>query len=225
MSEEFADQPIIPYIEPVGLSEPKVNDNLLKVIRDQVTRDGIDEKRISQVPGNKEDPKDVMEDAISTIYNDVNDFYAWYFNSDDDRTIWLGQKASQNFRITGNGDIQPIKWYSDVPAKIRDAVKPVVLDNLEAMREVGEIPDGQDTPSLDQIITDNLSKYIRNWAAWYYDRHEIEVVDDYFEILSMYENIYIDDDGYEATLSNLQDNAQYDGVTDVPFYGEPLDIE
>lgn len=176
--------------------------NLEKAIRAQVTKDGI--KADSILPGQTE--SEVLNDAVTTIYHDVSEFYSWYFNPDDDRSWFL--KDQKNVEI---------------PPWLRDAVKPVVDDNLDAMREVGEIPKSKDTPTLSDEITDALSRYILNWQDWFYDRKREEAIDNYFEQKSFYDDIYIDSP--YGTEDNILDDNQFDGIGDVPYLSKELGLE
>lgn len=186
----------IPSVDPELGS---IEETLLEAIRAQVKKDGIDPKSIQE--GQIE--QQVYDDAVAQIYFDVTGFYDWYFNPDDDRPSFL---INQDKVV--------------IPSGLRDAVKPVVDDNLEAMREVNEIPTGLDTEGLNDIVTDALSRYILNWEKWYYDRKKEEEIDNYFEQKSFYDEIYIYSD--YGQLSNLLDEEQYDGISDVPWIGEPL---
>ncbi len=177
-------------------------DNLQEVINQVVKRDGIKEDSI--LPGELEG--DVFLDAVSDIYTDVSEFYAWWFNPDDDRSVFIAhQKLVQ------------------IPGFIKDAVNPVVLDNLDAMREVGEIPLGSDNDSLGDVITDGLSRYIVNWQSWYYDRKRDQAIDDYFELKSVYEDTYLDGD--YGGLNNILDDGQYDGISDIPYLSKELNLD
>lgn len=186
-----------------------------KTLRDQielqVKKDGVKEDAIQPY----ETKQEFTQRAIDQIYSDVTEFYSWYFNPEDDRTIWVGDKATQNKDIYD----KPIPYKNELPKKLREAVKEVVLDNLDAMREADEIPAGQDTTSLEDTVTDNLTRYIVNWTSWYYDRKMLEDIENYFEQKDFYDSIY-DEDNYGA-LGNIIDNSQFDGVTDVPYIAEP----
>lgn len=197
-----------PFVDPfVGDNEPPesdasegdIRDNLKEVIQAQVNKDGIKKEFI--LPDELE--MDVNTDAVAQIYYDVADFYEWYWNKSDDRFFFL-QSQKQ----------------SAIPSKILDAVKPVVEDNLDAMREVNEIPAGQDTDGLADRISNALSRYIVNWEDWYYERKKEQDLDAYFEQKSFYDDIYRESD-YGA-LTNLLDSEQYDGVSDVPYYSEDI---
>lgn len=184
---------------------------IIKVVK----ADGIRPDSIQE--GQTEDQ--VFEDAVSQIYYDVSEFYDWYFDPEDDRSFFLKTLVSEgNLSNSGSGLGQ--NDVKDIPSWLTDAVKPVVDDNLDAMREVDEIPEGQDTEGLDDEITDALSKYILNWQDWYYDRKEEEEIDSYFEQKSFYDDIYLDDD--YGDLGNLLDDGQFDGVSDVPYIGEEV---
>lgn len=174
---------------------------LEEAIRAQVKKDGIKPESIQE--GQTE--ADVLEDAVATIYHDVSEFYAWYFNPDDDRNFILKEQKKV-----------------DIPPDLRSVVKSVVDDNLDAMREVDEIPTGQDVPGLDDIITDSLSRYIINWQDWFYDRKREEAIDNYFEQKSFYDDIYREDD--YGQLSNLLDENQFDGLSDIPYLTDELNL-
>lgn len=191
--------------DPTGIWE-----TLRNLIEKQVKKDGIKEESI--LPYETKD--EVLQRAIDTILYDVIEFYGWYFNPDDNRIIWIGEKASQNKDI--NGKI--ISFIDEKPENLREAVEATVKDNLEAMRAADEIPAGQDTPSLEGTITDSLTKYIVNWQSWFYDRKMIDDIDNYFEQLDFHNEIYLDED--YGLLSNLIDNSQFDGVSDVPHIAE-----
>lgn len=194
----MADEIVLPNEQPDVPEPNSIWSRLEEVIRAQVKKDGIKPESIQT----GETEAQVFENAVSTIYHDVAEFYAWYFNPDDDRSYTLANQK----RV-------------DIPPGLRDAVKPVVDDNLDAMREVGEIPAGQDTDGLSDQITDSLSRYILNWQDWYYDRKREEDIDGYFETKSFYDDIYLDGD--YGGLTNLLDDNQYDGITDVPYIAEP----
>lgn len=179
------------------LEKGSIWDNLKLAITAQVKRDGILGDAIQ--PGETEES--VTERAISQIYYDVADFYEWYFNPDDDRSFTVDRLKKEK-----------------VPAELISAVAPVVSDGLDAMREVDEIPAGIDVPGLEEHITDTLARYILNWQDWFYLQKEEEDIDNYYEIASFYDEIYNQDE-YGA-LSNLIDDEQYDGVTDVPYIAE-----
>jgi hypothetical protein len=192
--------PDLPKTEP---EDNSIWGKLRAAITSQVQKDGIlpDSIQIG------EDEAGVEDEAINQIYYDVAEFYYWYFNKDDDRTYYLGIQ-------------KPV----DIPDSLREAVAPVVKDNLDSMREVGEIPTGQDADGLEQRATDSLSRYILNWQDWWYSQKMEEDVDDYYEQAGFYDSIYLDDDyGDYGDLGNLLDNNTYDGVTDVPWIGEPVE--
>lgn len=175
---------------------------LLDDIQAQVKKDGIKPESIQL--GQIE--SEVLDDAITFIYHDVAEFYDWYFNPDDDRTFFLVHQEGV-----------------DIPPALRDDVKAVVDENLDAMREVDEIPVGQDVVGLDDIITDALSRYILNWEGWFYDRKRNEDIENYFEQKSLHDDIYIESD--YGDYSNLPDDGQFDGVTDIPYLSKELGLE
>lgn len=192
-----------PYIGP-GFDEDEeeaveegIWQDLRNAIATQVKNDGITKSRLSA----GQNPAYVAEDAVEQIFYDVAEFYSWYFNPDDDRKIFqLTQKTGAS-------------------STLKRAVAPTVADNLEAMKEVGEIPDDQDPELLQDMITDALVDYILNWEDWYYDRMEDELVDDYFYQKEMYDSIYLESD--YGDYSNIDgDDEQYDGYSGVPFIGE-----
>lgn len=184
----------VPEVEP---EEGSIWEDLKEIITKQVKKDGIDPESILLGQTKSE----VFGDAVSQVYHDVAEFYHWYFNKEDDRAWFLGQQ-----------DIS-VK----VPTGLRTAVARVVEENLDGMREVDEIPQGQDVDGLDEILTASLSKYIVNWQDWYYERKKEEELDSYFEQMSFYEEIR--EDGY-TDLTNIVDDSQFDGYSDVPYYSE-----
>lgn len=173
----------------VTTSEGTIWDGLKKAIMRQVKADGIKESVLQ--PG--ETKQAVFEDAVENIYNDVAEFYYWYFVKDDDRRVFtLTQKQSA------------------IPTWLKSAVEPVVKDNLEAMRFSGEIPADRDIPSLEPQVVDYLSRYIVNWQDWYYDRKENEYLDDHYYLIDTYRDIYLETD--YGNLTNLSD---YDSVEEM----------
>lgn len=183
MSDLFSFQVAINE-EPTGIWEA-----LKKAIARQIKADGIKESQI--LPGETE--QTVFEDALENVYYDVANFYYWIFNKTDDRRIYtLSQKDSA------------------IPTWIRNAVTPTVKDNLDEMRAVGEIPADRDTPELENIIVDTLSRYIVNWEDWYYDRKEDEAQEDYLANIGFYQDIYIDSD--YGDLTNISNDEEADFV-------------
>lgn len=175
--------------------------DLEKAIRAQVKKNGIKADSIQE--GQTE--AQVFEDAVAVIYHDVSEFYAWYFNPDDDRSyVLINQKSVA------------------VPPELSKAVKPVVDDNLDAMREVDEIPAGKDSVNLDIDITSALSQYIVDWQDWFYDRKREEDIGNYFEQKSFYDDTYLEDD--YGQLTNLLDDNQFDGISDVPYLTDELNL-
>lgn len=209
---------IYPFVDPfVGDNEPvdevKEPDSYSKLhfeVEKMVKKDGIDPKIILPY----ENKQEVIDRAVDTIVDDIVNFYAWYF-SDDDRTIWLGDRAKDNLTVDGH----PIPWHDQMPESLRKAVEPIVSGLLDEMRDIGDIPEGKDGPELEKIITDNLTKYSANWQAWFYDRKMLEDIDDYFEQADMYDDIYLDDK--YGDLTNVLDENQFDRYTDVPYIAEP----
>ena len=207
----------IPFVDPFqGKNEPveEVEDpesykKLRFEIEKMVKKDGIDPKIILPY----ENKEDVMNRAVDTILDDIVNFYAWYF-SDDDRTIWIGSRAKDNQDINGH----PIPWHDQMPESLRKAVEPVVKGLLDEMRDIGDIPEGKDTPDLGKIVTDNLSKYASNWHSWFYDRKMLEDIDDYFEQADFYDEIYLDSD--YGSLTNYLNEDEFDRISDVPYIGE-----
>lgn len=207
----------IPFLDPfTGKNEPveevKEPDNYDKLrfeIEKIVKKDGLDPKIVLPY----ENKQEVMDRAVDTILDDIVNFYAWYF-SDDDRTIWIGSRAANNQDINGN----PIPWHDSMPESLRKTVEPIVDTILEEMREIGDIPDGKDTPDLPKTATDNLSKYASNWQSWFYDRKMLEDIEDYFEQASVYDEMYLEDE--YGTITNYLNEDEFDGITDVPYIGE-----
>lgn len=160
-------------------------DTLKRAVEKQIKADKI--KPSSIQPGETE--RTVFEDAVENVYYDVSAFYYWIFEKDDERRIFtLNQKPSA------------------VPTWLRNAVEPVVQDNLEAMREVGEIPADRDNQGLEEFLVNTLSRYIVNWEDWYYDRKEQEAYEGYLELISMYRDVYIDTDyGNLTNVTNIED--------------------
>lgn len=211
----FVDTP--PFVDPFAEADelieidPEKNtiwDKLLEIVIKQVKKDGINEDAI--LPEQIE--SEVFGDAVSHIYHDVTEFYAWYFNKDDDRSFFLKSQKP-----------------SDTDASLEDAVRAVVDDNLDAMREVGEIPAGLDVDGLDDTLVSALSRYVVNWQDWYYDRKKEEEIDNYFDQASFYDEIYIDGNNDDGTsygdLSNILDTNQFDRVSDVPYLSKELETE
>lgn len=202
-------EPVNEEDQPKGAISQDLIDKLRFEIEKIVKKDGLDPKII--LPYETKD--EVVNRAVDTILDDILNFYAWYF-SDDDRTIWIGSRAKDNQDI--NGD--PIPWHDSYPETLRKAIDPIVTGLLGEMRDIGDIPDGQDTPDLPKTVTDNLSKYASNWQSWFYDRKILEDIEDYFEQASVYDEIYNEDD--YGTLSNILNDDEFDGVSDVPYIGE-----
>lgn len=207
----------IPFLDPFTeknepveeVKDPDNYDKLRFEIEKMVKKDGLDEKII--LPYENKD--EVMDRAVDTILDDIVNFYAWYF-SDDDRTIWIGDRAKDNQDINGH----PIPWHDQMPEGLRKAAEPIVKGLLDEMREIGDIPDGKDTPDLPKTVTDNLSKYASNWHSWFYDRKMLEDIEDYFEQASIYDEMYLEDE-YGA-ITNYLNEDEFDGITDVPYIGE-----
>lgn len=175
--------------------------NLEKVIRAQVKKDGI--KGDSIQPGQTE--AQVFEDAVAIIYYDIAELYGWYFNPDDDRSYVIKDQKTVV-----------------VPPEVEKAVRAVVDDNLDAMREVDEIPKGKDVEGLNVDITKALSQYIVNWQDWFYDRKREEDIDNYFEEKSFYDDIYLESD--YGNEDNVLDANQFDGISDVPYLTKELNL-
>lgn len=188
-----------PYLEPMS-EEKSIWSNLQNAVEKQVKSDGI--KKDSIQPGQLE--SDVSDYAVAEIYHDVAEFYNWYFDHDDDRYRFLRFQKS-----------------SGVPSWLKDAVKPVVDENLDAMRKADEIPPGEDVHDLSDHLTDALSRYIINWQDWFYDRKREEELDDYFEQKSFNDDIYYDSD--YGDLTNIVDPDGYDGISDVPYLTKEMD--
>lgn len=200
LDTEFPDKGLTAYWDTTPLlsltasPRPSIWDTLREVIEKQVKKDGIRKDSIQ----NYEIESDVIEDAVENIYHDVAEFYAWYFNPDDDRSIFTKSQKPVNV----------------LPGLVA-AVSPVVDSNLDAMRDVNEIPTGLDGPNLDEQLDASLSRYITNWQDWYYDRKERDAIEGYFELMATHEAVYLD--GEYGDLTNILDGNQYDGVTDVPY--------
>lgn len=207
----------IPFLDPFKgdnepieeVAEPKGYDKLRFEIKKMVKKDGLDEKIILPY----ENKEEVMTRAVDTIFDDIVNFYAWYF-SDDDRTIWIGSRAADNQDINGN----PIPWHEAFSESLKNATEPIVEGLLEEMREIGDIPDGKDTPDLSSTVTNNLSKYASNWHSWFYDRKMLEDIEDYFEQASVYDEMYLEDEYGDQT--NTLNEDEFDGISDVPYIGE-----
>lgn len=183
-------------IEAEGDQEPvegSIWDNLKDAIRKVVKQHGIKDEAV--LPGQTK--LGVLEDAIEDIYHDVANPYYWYFNSDDDRANFLTYQKRVN-----------------IPLALSETVEKTVQDNLKEMRLVGQIPAGEDGDSLDNIMTDDLSRYILNWEDWYYDRKIDDDIEDYREGQSSYEDIYINSD--YGDLSNLLNTEVWDDLDNEP---------
>lgn len=208
----YDESPLLSFavpVDPVPIdTNPQPNsiwETLLDAVKKVVSKDGIDPKFILE----GETESDIFDGVVSQVYHDVAEFYYWYFSSptDDDRAYNL---KNQDLTV-------------DVPTWLTDAVKPVVDENLDAMREVDEIPVGEDVAGLDDAITSSLSRYILNWQTWEYDRLKEAAIDSYFEQKSFYDDIYLDSD--YGQLSNLLDDNQFDGYSDVPYLSNELGLE
>lgn len=190
----------LPHEEPEGIWA-----TLRKAIENQVRKDGIKQDAI--LPG--EIQSDVFKRAVDYIYDDVSEFYYWIFKTDDEfsRYQYLQIQPTKGGRFVGR----------DYNA-IHKAVEPVVEDNLDAMRDAGEITSEQDVEGLSEKITDQLSAYIMNWQDWFYDRKIDDDIDAYYEYLAEHSSIYEGDDYRDMT--NGVDNSQYDGYTDIPYLNQ-----
>lgn len=112
--------------------------------------------------------ENVLKDAVDNAYYDTAEFFAWYYNPDDERTNYL----------------TPV---DNAPDSLVKAVRATVVDNLPAMADTGEIPEGVE-PNVDEI-TANLVGHIMTWQDWYYDRKKSEDMDTYFERQDDWENL------------------------------------
>lgn len=175
-----------------------IYETLQEAIRKIVTKAGIHKDMI--LDGEVED--DIIEDATNQIFYDVEAIYNWITNLEDERTNYLVNQ----------------KQVAVLPSLAR-VVAPTVADNLKDMEESELIPEGFNTPEYREELTNNLVRYILNWEDWYYLRRQDEAIDDYYLLKSIYEDTYLDDE--YGDLSNVLDDNQYDGYSDVPFIAEP----
>lgn len=185
-------------VEGPQVVDGKIYETLREAIRIQVKKDGIRKDAILEW----ETEEDVIEDATDAIFYDVEAFYNWLFVPDDERYNYIKNQ----------------KRVAVLPSLIK-VVAPTVADNLREMEEAELIPEGQDTPAFRKALTDDLVRYILNWEDWYYLRKQDEAIDDYFLNKSIYEETYLDDP--YGDLSNVLDDSQYDGYSDVPYIAEP----
>ena len=155
------------------------------------------------LPG--ETPEEVISDAIWQLYYDVTDFSAWYWNPEDPRVAQLLEVKNPN-----------------ISNKLRATVSGVVKDNLEELRAVNQIPDGQDNPGLEDQLTNDLSKYVAGWEDWYWDFKKESDIDDYYSAKAVADEMYLDSDyGDGNNIMNIGEYGQiYDGYSDVPWIAE-----
>lgn len=176
---------------------------IAKVVKADV-KDGKGKAKLDSMVLPELPAEHIVRLAVRQIFDNVSEFYYWYFNPLDDRSADLKRaKATQ------------------VPERLHNLVGATVEDNLEAMREVGEIPAGRDIPGLQEILTDQLTDYIVSWQDWYWDQLREEVIDSYYESMAIYEDIYLDSD--YGDLSNLP-SGYLDGYSDVPYLSDEEDL-
>lgn len=190
----------IPQNEPEGIFS-----NLRIAIENMVRKDGI--RKDAVLPHELE--ADVSKRAADYIYDDVSEFYYWIFDTDDifDRADYIRTQPVKGGRFAG----------SDYNF-IRKAVKPVVIDNLAAMRDADEILPEQDVEGLSEKLTDELTAYIVNWQDWFYPRKVNDDIEAYYESMAEHSEIYRN--GGYGDLTNNIDNSQYDGVSDIPYLSQ-----
>lgn len=174
---------------------------LRRAIENQVKRDGI---RKDSILSFEIEPA-VFKRAVDNIYDDVSEFYYWILIEDDEfgRYQYVSTQPTTGKRFLGED-------YNS----LREAVSPVVEDNLDAMRNADEITPEQDVEGLSEKITDNLTAYIMNWQDWFYDRKRDDDIEAYYEYMAEHASIYEDDYGTYNNLTNAYDESDVPYLTD-----------
>lgn len=173
-----------------------------RVVRADVAS-GAGKKKLEEMLLSGDTPAYLIEEAVSQIYADVAEFYYWYFDDAHDKAA----------------DLRIHPHAGPTPEGLKNAVKAVVEDNLAEMRlPPSNIPPGLDSPDLGDVVTDKLAGYILNWEDWFWDNYEIEVIEDFYELKAINDEIYRED-AYGA-MSN-EDEAFWD---DVPYISKELGL-
>lgn len=204
MAEPISDPEIV-----IPISNPDddsiwgvLKSEIRKYVSSDVKRTGKQALEKVMLPGDTE--VDLLDEAAIQLYYDVADFPAWYFNLPSDQ--W------------DNLAIALKKPVAVLPA-LRSAIADTVNDNIEELLAINQIPDGVYNENLAETIINDLSQHVANWQSWYWEFLKESRIDDYFELKSLKEDIY-DDDDYGA-LSNITDGSIFDGYSDVPYIGLP----